>query len=113
MKNKKIVGRKEIITILDLNLIDLDAKVDTGADSNALHCDHIEIENGNVSFTLLDEVHPSYHGKRITLPIYKIKRVKSVLFIMPKPAFEIRRSVFLCKIAGKRTERAIVTILFL
>jgi hypothetical protein len=25
----------------------------------------------------LDEVHPSYHGKRMTLPLYKIKQVKS------------------------------------
>ncbi len=60
-----------------MELFDLDAKVDTGADSNALHCDDIEIEEDKVSFTLLDEVHASYHGKRITLPIYKIKRVKS------------------------------------
>ncbi|ADG92500.1 protein of unknown function DUF785 [Arcobacter nitrofigilis DSM 7299] len=74
---KKIVGRKESISILDLELFDLDAKVDTGADSNALHCDDIEIEEDKVSFTLLDEIHTSYHGKRMTLPIYKIKRVKS------------------------------------
>lgn len=60
-----------------MELFDLDAKVDTGADSNALHCDDILIENGNVSFTLLDEIHPSYHGKRLTLPLYKIKQVKS------------------------------------
>lgn len=60
-----------------MELFDLDAKVDTGADSNALHCDDIEIKEDKVSFTLLDEVHASYHGKRITLPIYKIKRVKS------------------------------------
>lgn len=79
MDTKKIVGRKEIISILDLELFDLDAKVDTGADSNALHCDHIEIDekNNTVSFTLLDEVHESYHGKRLTLPLYKIKKVKS------------------------------------
>lgn len=77
MIEKKIVGRKESLSILDLELFDLDAKVDTGADSNALHCDHIEIKDKEVSFTLLDEVHPSYHGKRITLPIYKIKKVKS------------------------------------
>ncbi|WP_428023611.1 ATP-dependent zinc protease family protein [Arcobacter sp.] len=75
--NKKIVGRKESISILDLELFDLDAKVDTGADSNALHCDDIVIKDDKVSFTLLDEIHPSYHGKRITLPLYKIKHVKS------------------------------------
>lgn len=78
MINKKIVGRKEIISIIDLELYDLDAKVDTGADSNALHCDHIYIDKENyVHFTLLDEVHPSYHGKKMKMPIYKIKKVKS------------------------------------
>jgi hypothetical protein len=79
LDSKKIVGRKENISILDLELYNLDAKVDTGADSNALHCDHIQIDeqNSSVSFTLLDEVHEAYHGKRITMPLYKIKKVKS------------------------------------
>lgn len=78
MDDKKIVGRKETISILDLELFDLDAKVDTGADSNALHCDNIVInENKEVSFCLLDEVHASYHGKRITMPLHKLKRVRS------------------------------------
>lgn len=78
MDDKKIIGRKETISILDLDLFDLDAKVDTGADSNALHCDHIEIDdNGMVHFHLLDEVHPSYHGKRVSMPLYKVKKVKS------------------------------------
>ncbi len=79
MDSKKIVGRRENISILDLELYNLDAKVDTGADSNALHCDHIEIdeERNCVSFTLLDEVHEAYHGKRMTMPLYKIKKVKS------------------------------------
>ncbi|MBU1666867.1 RimK/LysX family protein [bacterium] len=75
---KKVIGRKERISILDLELYDLDAKIDTGADSNALHCDHIEIDKNNiVHFTLLDEVHEAYHGKRIQIPLYKLKRVKS------------------------------------
>lgn len=78
MSEKKIIGKKELISILDLELYNLDAKVDTGADSNALHCDHICIHNGGfVSFTLLDEVHDSYHGKKMTLPLYKIKKVRS------------------------------------
>ena len=77
MTDKKIVGKRELISIIDLELFDLDAKVDTGADSNALHCDHIEIDGDKVSFTLLDEVHEAYHGKRMTFPIYKIKKVKS------------------------------------
>ena len=78
MSEKKIIGRQELISILALELFDLDAKIDTGADSNALHCDHIIVdENGFVTFTLLDKVHPSYHGKRFTMPIYKIKQIKA------------------------------------
>ena len=77
MNDKITVGRRELISILDLNLIDLDAKVDTGADSNALHCDNIVIEGDMVHFCLLDEVHESYHGKRMSLPLHKVKKVKS------------------------------------
>jgi hypothetical protein len=79
MEDKNIVGRREFISIVDLELYDLDAKVDTGADSNALHCDDIFVdeEKNEVSFTLLDEVHEAYHGKRMTFPLYKIKKVKS------------------------------------
>ena len=88
MSEKKIIGRQELISILDLELYDLDAKVDTGADSNALHCDHIIIdENGFVTFTLLDNVHSSYHGKKFTIPIYKIKKIKSSNGIVQQRAF--------------------------
>lgn len=75
---KKTIGKKERISILDLELYDLDAKVDTGADSSALHCDHIEIDEKNiVHFTLLDEVHEAYHGKRMSLPLFELKTIKS------------------------------------
>jgi hypothetical protein len=77
--DKKIVGKKETISIVDLELYDIDAKVDTGADSNALHCDFIDIDekNNTVSFTLLDETHEAYHGKRMSFPLHKIKKVRS------------------------------------
>lgn len=75
--SKKIVGTIESISILDLELYGLDAKVDTGADSNAIHCDDIQIEGKNVSFKLLDEVHPAYHGKKMIMPLHEVKKVKS------------------------------------
>ncbi len=88
MNEKKIIGKKELISIPELELYDLDAKVDTGADSNALHCDDININpDGTVSFTLLDEVHASYHGKRIKLPIYKMKKIKSSNGMVQERAF--------------------------
>lgn len=78
MQKKRIIGNKEIISIPDLQLYDLDAKVDTGADSNAIHCDDIHVdEDGIVHFKLLDEIHPAYHGKKMSVPLYQMKRVKS------------------------------------
>lgn len=75
---KTIVGRLEHVCISALQLYDLDAKIDTGADSSSLHCDNIYIdENNNVHFTLLDAVHPAYNGKKFTFALHKLKRVKS------------------------------------
>ncbi|MDM5264459.1 RimK/LysX family protein [Sulfurovum sp. XTW-4] len=73
----EVIGYIERVDLPGLELFALDAKIDTGADSCSMHCDDIEIEGENVIFTLHDEVHPAYHGKRLTLPIYKIKNVKS------------------------------------
>ena len=78
MGMKRIIGRREVVSIVELELTDIDAKIDTGADSNALHCDDIFIDKDNfVHFKLLDKVHPSYHGKQMKMPLYKVKRVKS------------------------------------
>lgn len=78
MSQLQIIGRVEPISILDLELFDLDAKIDTGAYSNSLHCDDIFVDDSNfVHFRLLDKIHPSYHNKRVKMPLFKIKSVKS------------------------------------
>ncbi len=75
---KRTVGRLESISIIDLELYDLDAKVDTGADSNALHCDDIFVdEDAMVHFRLLDSVHPSYHGRKMVLPLHSTRKIRS------------------------------------
>jgi hypothetical protein len=73
----EVIGYIERVDLPGLDLFGLDAKIDTGADNCSMHCDDIEVEGENVIFTLHDEVHPAYHGKRLTLPIFKIKNVKS------------------------------------
>ncbi|WP_373028533.1 ATP-dependent zinc protease [Sulfurovum sp.] len=73
----EVVGYIESVDLPEIELFDLDAKIDTGADSCSLHCDDMKVEGDVVTFLLHDEVHEAYHGKKITLPIYKIKRVKS------------------------------------
>ena len=74
----EVIGYIERISIPELALEGLDAKIDTGADSCSIHCDDITVnEDSSVTFTLHDEVHVAYHGKQITMPIYKTKKVKS------------------------------------
>jgi hypothetical protein len=104
MSKKKIIGKKEIISIINLDLYDLDAKVDTGADSNALHCDDIYIDDDNfVHFKLLDEVHPSYHGKKMKLPLYELRKIKSSNGqIQNRPSIEVFVDFF-----GKRYKTVI------
>ena len=73
----EVVGYIESVDLPEIELFELDAKIDTGADSCSIHCDDIKIEGEMVTFLLHDEVHEAYHGKKITLPIHNIKRVKS------------------------------------
>jgi hypothetical protein len=73
----EVVGYIESVDLPKMELFELDAKIDTGADSCSIHCDDIKIEGKEVTFLLHDEVHEAYHGKKITLPIHKIKKVKS------------------------------------
>ncbi|HTL81311.1 MAG TPA: RimK/LysX family protein [Bacteroidia bacterium] len=60
LKQKRIIGRREFIDFPDLGLFRLEAKIDTGANTTALHCSHVRVENGILLFRLLDENHPEY-----------------------------------------------------
>ncbi len=73
----EVIGYIESVDLPKMELFGLDAKIDTGADSCSLHCDEMKVKGDVVTFLLHDEVHEAYHGKKITLPIHKIKRVKS------------------------------------
>ena len=59
-KSKKLkkIGRKDIIDLPELELFDLEAKVDTGAFSSALHCDSVELLHDGDNSYLLVRLHP-------------------------------------------------------
>lgn len=74
----EIIGRLEFIDLPELDLSGLEAKIDTGAYSCSLHCANIKVcDDMMVSFELLDEDHPIYHGKKFNFKIHEIKNVKS------------------------------------
>ncbi len=75
---KLIIGRNEYVSLPDLHFSDINAKIDTGAFSCAIHCDDIRLEGSErVHFRLLDDSHPDYHDKDIVMPVHEIRHVKS------------------------------------
>jgi hypothetical protein len=68
-----MIGWKEHVRLPALNIGPIDAKIDTGARTAALHADEIEIRGGRVRFVILE------HGKRHIhfAPLVAKKRIKS------------------------------------
>ncbi|GJM15567.1 MAG: ribosomal protein S6 modification protein [Thermodesulfobacteriota bacterium] len=81
LDNKKLIGRKDKVDFPKMRLYDIDAKIDTGAYTSAIHCHNIKIsEKDNVkyvTFNLLDPSHPDFNEKRFRVPLHAKKRIKS------------------------------------
>ena len=79
--DKKLIGRREEIDFPELGLFKIDAKVDTGAHTTALHCHKITTYHHRrklyVAFYLLDPGYPQYKDKRIKMPVTARRRIKS------------------------------------
>ena len=80
-KDKMIIGRLESIDLPELNITDLQVRVDTGAKTSSLHADNIVkmLKDGKPVVTF--DLHPDVHNvdKIITCqaPISDIRKVKS------------------------------------
>ncbi|TVR80246.1 MAG: peptidase [Chitinophagaceae bacterium] len=81
IKKNYVLGRVDKIDLPDLELFDLDAKIDTGAYSSSIHCHNIEIEKVNgkeiLKCNLLDPKHPVYNEKVFRFDDFTRTRVKS------------------------------------
>lgn len=80
MKEKKIIGRTEIVDLPELGLYNVPAKVDTGAETSVLHCEDMEVveENGHLYVTgylRIDEQEDEL--LQITFPVHRERTVKS------------------------------------
>ncbi len=76
-----VIGRKDKISLPEFDLIDIEAKIDTGAYGCALHCHHVEVHKDNgmdvLSFQLLDPDHPEYEDKTYTTEHFSDTVVKN------------------------------------
>lgn len=78
---KRTVGRNERIDFPFLGLFDVDAKVDTGAFTSALHCSEVEYfeKDGRpyIRFTLKHKSYKGAHKKRFESPLSNKKVIKN------------------------------------
>jgi hypothetical protein len=74
---KLTIGRREIVEFPELGLEGIEAKIDTGAYTTALHCHDIKEENGILYFKLLDPTHPTYNDKEQMFHDYFQKEIKN------------------------------------
>ena len=99
------LGRRETVDFPDLGLFGLTAKIDTGANTTALHCDHVRVENGVLIFRLLDESHPEYQDNEHRFEKFEQKLIKSSMGEQ-----ELRYIVRTRIRIGTRTIRSIVSL---
>ena len=81
-KKKKIIGRRELIDFPALGLFEIEAKIDTGAFTSAIHCTAIReaaLPDGRpvIRFNLLDPTHPLYHQKIFEFDQFTQRDIKS------------------------------------
>ncbi|MFC6997320.1 ATP-dependent zinc protease family protein [Rufibacter roseus] len=79
---KLIIGRREMVDFPELELYEIEAKVDTGAYTSAIHCNNIrevDLPDGQraIHFELLDEGHPAYNHKAFEFKDFTVRNIKS------------------------------------
>jgi hypothetical protein len=101
----QVIGRREAVDFPDLGLCGLEAKIDTGANTTALHCHHVRVEDGVLIFRLLDESHPEYQDREQRFTKFEQKIVKSS-FGEQELRYIVRTRIRI----GNRTIRGIVSL---
>jgi hypothetical protein len=104
-KQKFTVGRREQVDFLELGLLDITAKIDTGAYTTVLHCHDIREMNGVLYFKLLDPTHPEYNYQENSAKEYFKKEFKNS-FGESEKRYVIKSQIKL----GKRKIRSLVSL---
>jgi hypothetical protein len=73
----KILGRSDRVDLPGFGLINIQAKIDTGAYTSSLHCSRAEVVNGILEFVLLDKEHPEFTGMKLTMKKFKQREIKN------------------------------------
>jgi hypothetical protein len=79
--DKTLIGRRELVNFPELKLFGIQAKIDTGAYTTALHCyDIYEMREGKEKVLCFKTLDPSYHQfdtEEIQIRKYSRKKIKN------------------------------------
>lgn len=75
----RTIGWKEKIDFLDFDIFDVPSKIDTGAKTSVLHCEHIQLlKIGRKQFVKFTPLNTEISkGKSFTLPFHKERKIKN------------------------------------
>jgi glutathione synthase/RimK-type ligase-like ATP-grasp enzyme len=71
------IGTIELVSLPGEQLVDVPAKIDTGADSSSIWASSITKHDGVLSFVLFDKSSPLYTGRTITTEAYRLTLVRN------------------------------------
>ena len=74
---KKIIGRVDKIDFPQLNLKDINVKIDTGAYTSAIHCSKITEKDNRLICSFEIKGHPNFKSENIIFENYSLTDVKS------------------------------------
>lgn len=80
MKEKKIIGRTEIVDLPELGMYSIHAKVDTGAETSVIHCEDMEVIEKEGHLYIVGHVKPHEDSDEIlsiSFPVHRERKVKS------------------------------------
>lgn len=91
---KILIGRTDVVNFPELNLEEIDIKIDSGAYTSSFHCHSIRVEKNILKCKFLDPYHEKYHEKEVQFQHFMQKKVKSSNGIS-EMRFLIKTAIFL------------------
>ena len=73
----EILGRYDRVDLPQLGLLNIHAKVDTGAFTSSLHCHQARVVDNVLEFILLDEEHPEFTGMKFYFKEFEERYIKN------------------------------------